>query len=560
MTQCDYIYFEICFVTPEATGSTIFRFAEFISALALLVIVYTLTDIRYKFRLSVAPIPLYFTTYILIGVIGFGTLITEIWLKEQWLVPLSLINQPIWEGMFAALFLLLAMMWIYYAFIRPPIFSKQNYRSFARALYRIIVRGSDSELPVIADELARSANSLIRLSLKIPPRNRDDEQKEDQDKQNKVAQYAYDLLLLIGNRKLCRHIIASSPGTAISFFEAMERNNKYEIPMHQFAQNITREALINRDSILYHEDEAYRSGLLGYLKPFSQAIYGNYHLVETLASGSGSPLDVGYDLGSPLDASQLRAYSRAVLTTLGDYIKSNARYQHSSALYRAIETIQHSSDDLYKLKEIQSDFYSSDIVKRLRASVEFIQKAVTLLGKEQEMPPTVLRVRNGNWQRDFYDYIADAMFEIIFNASHVEAPSDDSWFIQHNLVWNEFFSMYCEGKAWPIIRFKLRRLLYDEIRELEEFPNYKSARILGYCLNVMGLRIKRKGNYGKSYRALHKAVLAWTIKNYPHLLNIQPTIAESCLIGSISFDKKSNRLIKTFASLNSEPPKDYLQL
>jgi hypothetical protein len=316
MTQCDYIYFEICFVTPEANGSTIFRFAEFISALALLVIVYTLTDIRYKFRLSVAPTPLFLGTYILIGVIGFGTLITEIWLREQWLVPLSLINQPIWEGMFAALFLLLAMMWIYYAFIRPPIFSKQNYTNFARELYRIIVRGSDSELPVIADELTRSANSLVRSSRQLSPRHFHGEQttvkethnkaqianyvhkvlrrignwirfswkravKSPQSEQNdkqlnqdelKVSDVAYDLLLLIGNRKFCRHVVASSPATAIAFFDAMERNNKYEIPMSQFAQNITTEALINKDSILYHEDEGYRSGLLGYWKPFSQAI------------------------------------------------------------------------------------------------------------------------------------------------------------------------------------------------------------------------------------------------------------------------------------------------
>jgi hypothetical protein len=49
------------------------------------------------------------------------------------------------------------------------------------------------------------------------------------------------------------------------------------------------------------------------------------------------------------------------------------------------------------------------------------------------------------------------------------------------------------GKA---VLFKLSRLLFDEIRELETLAHYKSARILGLCLNVMGLKIGDKKGYG----------------------------------------------------------------
>ena len=162
--------------------SSIFGFAEFISALALLVIVYTVTDIRYRFRLAVAPAPLFRLTYYLIGMIGFGTLLTDIWLRERWLVPESLISQSMWQGIFGAFFLLLAMTWIYYGFINPPIFCDGNHRKFAQELYSLIVRGSDAELPVIANELARSANTPVKLCRENLPRwGNDGNKKQDID-------------------------------------------------------------------------------------------------------------------------------------------------------------------------------------------------------------------------------------------------------------------------------------------------------------------------------------------------------------------------------------------
>ena len=68
-------------LTPQ---SSVFGFAEFISALALLVIVYTISDIRYKFRIHIAPLPLFTITYISIAGIGIGTLLLDVWSASQW--------------------------------------------------------------------------------------------------------------------------------------------------------------------------------------------------------------------------------------------------------------------------------------------------------------------------------------------------------------------------------------------------------------------------------------------------------------------------------------------
>ena len=306
-------------------GATIFSFAAFISGLALLIIVYTVSDVRYRFRIAVAPIPLYRITYLLIIFIGFGTLLTDLLYSELSPTVALLTYLPICQAVFGAIFLILILIWVYIAFIDPPIFSKKNYIKYANILFQYILKGSGNELPIIASEIARSAISIVKLSSEIL--NRPAKRDLDTDKITNIkpnaANYAHDVLILLGNRKLCRNIIAFSPGTAIAFFNVMTDIKKYNIPIRQFSKNISTEVIINKDSILYHEDEGFSSGLIGYLKPFSQAIYGNYELVETLASNQESPLDIRYELVSSWDAAQLEVYCRCVLITMKSYIKSD---------------------------------------------------------------------------------------------------------------------------------------------------------------------------------------------------------------------------------------------
>lgn len=566
VATCDQEFLGICFIRPTIEqNASIFGFAEFGAALALLVIVYTISDIRYRFRIAVAPIPLLGLTYILLVVIGLTSLLSDIWFGLRWPLPEFLQSQLLWQGALGLIFLVLILTWLYYGFIAPSKFNSYNYSRFTRELYRLIVKGSDSDLPIIAGELARSASAIVKFSKPIPQVPFDSGESNDNQREHRpgAPDFAYEVLLLIGNRKLCRHIVASSPGTAIAFFDAMGTHKKYHVPLRQFARNVSAEALINKDSILYHEDEGYYSGLIGYVQPFSKAIYGNYSLVEALAHNNGSPLDINYQLVSSWDASQLEAYSRAVMITLENYFSSGHSRQNSYALKQAVDNIEHSCMDVYKLNEISSDFYSTDIYKRLSGCVDFVRRVIDYIDKQENLPKTRLRLpTNGNYGTEtFYDHIAGLMFEIIDSASSVTAPQDKCWSIQHNAVWGDFFGLSSDKQAGKIIRFKLRRLLYDEIRRLEKFPNYKSSHILGFCLNVMGLKLGNKEGYDSGCYALKKAVLSWTKTNFLALRNAQPEVAGSCLLGSISFDEENSRLVNTFAKfLSLEAPKEYLEL
>lgn len=528
--------------------ASIFNFGAFISALALLGVIYTITDVRFRFRIAIAPIPLHKITYYTIGIIGAMLLILALCQVESW--PLSKhINIsiiPILQAILGAIFLLLVLTWIYYAVIFPPIFNNRNYKKFTVEFDSRFLTGLENELPVLVNELERSANSIITF-INI---NQHTHKKDINKEAPTIGDYAYDILLFIGNRKLCRYVIASSPITAMAFFSAIAKQQKYKIPIGQFARNITIESLINKDSMLYHEDEGYNSGLLGYLKPFSQTVYGDYTMVEELAKHHGSPLDISNEFRSSLDLTQIEAYCRCVLITFKNYVHMGMWPQHSYALYSAFGNIHELLEKLYFFNDPSIDIDKAS--RRVHVIVNFVINTINILKEKNDSLDDKLRSykQTKKSERLFYDYIAELMLEIIFSSAAVISSPDNCWGIQYCTVWYRFCDTGSDNevRVVKIIHHKLRRLIYNEIVRLEKYPNYRSSKIFGFCLNVMGINLASKKDIHKMEYPLKKTVLKWTKNNYLELRKKNLDVAESCLIGDISFDIYNKRLVKTFVT------------
>lgn len=566
--DCLHTYLDIC-LTPASGQANVgfFGFAEFIGAFALLAIVFTIADVQYRFRVSVSPLPLPRITFWAIGVIGFGTLATDLWVAQGWLVVyVPYMTYGVIQGLFAACFLTTAMAWLYFAFLKPPVFSKWNAKRYGQVLFRYLLRGADSELPVIAEEVGRSADELIDIFANHTTEFQ--EQRRKQELGEKVhpnpGNYAYDIMSLIGNRKFCRHVVAASPGTAIRLFQAAANKKIYNAPIGQFAKNVSTEAILNPDSNLYHEDSRYQSGLFGDLKPFTQAIYGSYRLVEELGRKfHSSPLDVDFELTRDWTAPQLEAYARAVLTTYADRLSNGGWDQHSCSLTRGFGKFQQACWDVYRLDGVEDG--EPDIRERLRVCVRLVTDLVDLLEKhEEKVVIKHLKPDENHTGGNVYDQVAELMSEIIYNASGITQPWWPCWDIQHNTVWVDFFGRFRDSETNRVITFKLRRLIYKEIIDFDkysELKSFKAARYLGICLNCMGLELGDRTHRDRSTESLKKVVLRWVKKNYLSLHKSHPTVAEACLMGSITYDTENKQLVKTYASrADREPDQEFLSL
>jgi hypothetical protein len=361
----EHCYRFVCFVPLDASGPKFFGFSEFLAGLALMVLAWTIADVRYRFRVKTAPLPLQGITFAMVGAVGVLTLLTDLWRAAQWLVPRgNLLTPSVWQALLGGLFLLTFLTWAWFALIRVPLFGRWNAERYAQTLYRVILKGSPPELSVIADEFAYSARSLIRFAT---------DKGELTKKPSKETAFANDILLLIADKRFCRAIVESSPGTALAVFYEIGETKKYGIQIEIFARNIVNEALTNKDSFLFHEAEGYQSGLIGYIKPLSQAMFSNYRMVEVI----GTLLDPDIRDKGKWDAAQWKAYCRIVLMTFQDYVE-HGDGQHSYVLFRAKGYIEDAASDLYKIDGISNGAWDDDVRERLGVVVNFIKDAIEI--------------------------------------------------------------------------------------------------------------------------------------------------------------------------------------
>lgn len=227
----EHCYGFVCFIPLYTSGPKFFGFSEFLAGLALMVLAWTIADIRYRFRVRTAPLPLQGLTFAMVTAVGILTLLTDLWRAELWMVPKGTILTPAtWQALLGAMFLVTFLTWAwFFAFIRPPVYGRMNAKRYAQTLYRIILKGSPNELAVIADEFAHSARSLVRHATdrgEFKNYRREEGEEEQAKKPPIVEAYANDILLLIADKRFCRAIVESSPGTALAVFYEMGETKK----------------------------------------------------------------------------------------------------------------------------------------------------------------------------------------------------------------------------------------------------------------------------------------------------------------------------------------------
>lgn len=540
----------------------LFSFGQFITGLALLVVLFTITDIRFKFRIAVARTHLRALTYFTIAFIGFATLVTDLWNYEQWPpLPIPHYWGPIWQAILGGLFLFLFLVWMYHGFIRPPIFTQGRAVRFGQQLYAVLVKGNAAEIAIIADELSFSAHNIIGLwrPVEAETKHQSEQHQSRRDrKRSQAAGYAHNLLLMIASPIMCKQIVESCPRTALLFAKEATEQKRYEAPLGEFLRNISEIAIGDENSSLYHEGKVFAHDYIGQVKPWSRAIYGDFLLIEALATSGFSPLDIDYRTVRRWTAKQWRAYSVAVLTTMADYLTKTNGMRHSFALARAFGKFETCISAIPMLNGVSGVFGNSDEYSRLEVAVDFIKSAVDLLDNGKVPPPRSWRAsprrENAHLDWTIFDEIADLMYKVLSASSAIRAPLDTAHFIHYNAIWGHFFGNMATSKSWKIVQGKFQRILQGEVKRVDKFPDYMNTAILGVLLNVMWHEIVNNPlGFGRPYRGLARAVSTWMKRNYLRLRERDAGMADYVLLGGIEFDASKNRVGKRYLNNPTGP-------
>jgi hypothetical protein len=348
-------------------------------------------------------------------------------------------------------------------------------------------------------------------------------------------------------RSLTHVIVDRVPGLALQCFEVAKIYQTSTFGL--FARNIGTEFIMNTESSFYQEESGYSSGYFGYARPTTKIVFGSYELIEQCASNYLSPFDLNHEIIEELSYRQLQGFSRGALAFFDDYLRKTGGRSHSYTLARILSLMESCIKTLYQLDgNIKSDFNftSSEEYKKLRVVMKFVTVYIDMLSKFDIKASSKKPSKEDLY--DTYDGISNLIYEIILSSAYVSTPEAVSWYIQHNGVWREIFS-FNNSIAMKAVRFKIRRLLFDQLKELDEFPNFVGGHILGFCLNVLGLDAGgRDRGYRREEYPLRVCAIEWAKRNYTRLLENHPEVAKVCLQGSISYRAGPPRLVKTYSN------------
>lgn len=544
------------FAIDSAKGdlSNVFGLAQFLSTLALLVVVFNVSDFRYRYRLSarrynIRKIAIWFS-----GILAAVLVATEFWFENSFPIPHFLNHYGNIKIILASSFLIFVLYVVSACFLRPAIFRRSNALQFFQSTNHYIHQGNKDRLQAIAEELNYTMESVFRYASELPINPGPGPRPGPAPRIEQAC--AHDLLLTIADRRFCNIIVERNPSFAIRCFTFAE---KYPgVPFTQFARNVGEEFIVNTEAAFYQEDSGYNSGYFGYAKPITAAVFGSYELVERCARQRASPLDLHYSLTSKLDAIQMEGLTRAGLSFFNSYLDKNGGKEHSYALARLLGFVESCASDIYKLNNSPVDGWKTSEYARFKAAADFIQRAANSLANSAIKPKSLRASREVF--NDVYDVLAITISKLVFEASTVYIDGTLCWNIQHNVAWSMIFSNFRRELAFVVLRFKVRRLIYDEI--VRNSTNFVGARYLGFCLHVCGLTAgERHQQFGREEYALRVCVINWTRRNYKHLLEYHPKVANACLQGSVTYDKDNHRLVRTFSdATQKEVPREYLTL
>ncbi|EPG2188143.1 hypothetical protein I8I28_004843, partial [Enterobacter cloacae] len=274
------------------------------------------------------------------------------------------------------------------------------------------------------------------------------------------------------------------------FFVSTATFKNYDIPLHQFSANVSQEVIKNKNSIIYHEDDGYDSGLMGEIQEWSKIFYGNYRLIDSLQRGHLSPFQFNYKTFLGFDNEQWDAYFRLSIIYLEEKLKIEKFIDTNPVLNSVLESIKHCTQNLHMVDKTDDEIMKSELVEKLHSSINFIENLFNTTTKCKAKTIYQYSVKERRkYVFDIHHHVSSALIELLFKASLCQADNFTTWHIQNNIVWDGIFSPHEKslGDFHSKAIKKTIRKLYEELKSIEKVANFKNTRIAGLILNVLGL-------------------------------------------------------------------------
>lgn len=516
----------------------------FLGILAFSVAVFTLTSPRFQIRQATAIIPfrpLFFSTLLVSAVISFSI---EALIIYEVRFP-NFLNPNTINYLIAATISALIIYWMKICFIQPPRFSKFTAKQFFKQTYVHIANGSREEMLAVAREIMREAPRLIHYTPRLKQHHF---RNETPLKLSALQTHAYYLNSLLSDTRFCDAIAKEIPSFPAHMVEVAVELKRYDAPIQLMVKRTVIAMLSNPGSALFVENEWLNQGFIGNTKPITRSIFGNWHLLESYELGLEAPLDLNYPYARSWDTDTWRVYFGMAREYVRGLTSKGQANWDTHGIRHILQTTKNAFEQLGDLKKYEDTFSPNNPRWHAREANEFLRDLVKAFDKSDG---SVGFDRKDDFRRgrDLSSDIANLYFESIFNAAQVNTKEFRMWDVQRNTVWAAIGDHEVrDTRIMKMVRRKLRRMIWDEIVRMDDFPNYKGAAYIRFCLNVLGFydpSAHRKDSFERDNWVLAKVVTRWVKENYQMISVSHPPVAEAMLPANIEYDRDAQTLVRT---------------
>jgi|GEM_PF-6572276 len=524
----------------EGNSSGFFGFSEFVTILALLLIIYTVTDFKYRFRIALRGQVYVKITFWLIISVACLSLAGDYLFANQFELPAIIAHQSIWQLACAMTSIITLFIWLWNAFILPPKFSPGNSHRFVAQAKKIVMNGNAHQMEVFAEELTASYRVMVSNCL-----SREELGAGNQEVANEFRLDCARLMLQISNSRFCRILASSRPYSLAVLLEEVQDQERFNIPIYDLVCNVTLELIDNPNSVLYSEHQSYDESYLGLAKPLTRLLFGEISRRAIYKSPAELNLWKKSDWGSQ----QFQLYLSCMLE-YATYVTERKSVNYDRWLFEVFSSLRGEfygfSSELYQT----DSFFRSELNQKLSICAHFIDKFIDLLDEKWPEGSKSIngKVAENNFNRSIHYYIADSVFWLMRNTGLAKTDTvDQQWMLCNITVWR-VFSVYVSGPHRRLIAKLLRRAIYREIYSRPLFPSYKGAPVVGFCLNVCGINDVRRNNGKLDHNVIIRRITVPFIRaNFKELYKTHQKVTETMLQGGVYYDAKENRLVKAYS-------------
>jgi len=518
--------------------------SAFIGIIAFAVAVFTLASPKYQFRQATALLPFRTVFFVVLVISAVFTILIEAFVMYG--VKFPAFFKPNTANYFIAVAIaFLILYWMKISFIWPPKFSRLTAGRFGRQAFVFITNGNREDLLAVAQELMREFPRLISHSPVI--KNPYIDEKEPL-KLTAAQGYANDIFLLIADPRFCKVVADEIPILPARLCEEMVHLKRFDAPAHRFIRRIVIELLGKPGSALFVENEWLAQSFAGEVKPITRSIFYYWHLLEKFERGLESPLALDYPHARNWDTDTWRVYFGLALEYVRGLTSSTHRNSNVRGVDFILQTTQVAYQEIGNLERYENSFDPHNPYWHASEANDFLTEFVKIFSESGEHVYFV-RTDRHFYGHDLSSRVARLLNEAVLKASLVNTKEFRMWQIQHNLIWNSIQrQLDSDTKIWKMVRRKLRRLIWDEVKEMDHFPNHKGAIYIRFCLNVLGFydeKVHRRDSLKKDSWVLAKVVSEWVAKNYQTIVESHPPVAEAMLPADIVYDPEKQVLVRT---------------